>query len=148
MRRDVRTIQRVAAESPKLRRVPTVTAEQRLRQTDQARLLRYQRDVAVVTWNVNHVRLRRANRAQLPFKVRIFLCIRLLADDSPAEFREADAEVLSQSAAVRRVEVIKNRGLLRLQRVGGEAGHHVTLKRVDEARAKNVIAGFRDCRIG
>src|ERR1051326_3146555 len=40
-----------------------------------------------------------------------------------------------------------NRGLLCLECVNGKVRHHLPLKRVDEARAEDVITGLRHCRI-
>jgi hypothetical protein len=93
-------VQRVAAQLPELRRVPTIAAKQRLRQSNHARLFRDQRHVAVVTRNVDHVRLSRSNRAQLTLEIRVALRVRLLADDAPAELCETEFEIVSQTAAV------------------------------------------------
>src|ERR1051325_3038442 len=101
MTRNVRAVQRVAAQLPEFRSVPAIPAEQRLRQTNHARLLRDQRHVAVVTGDVDHVGLSGANRAQLSLKIRVLLRVGLFADDPAAEFCETDLEILSQSAPVR-----------------------------------------------
>jgi hypothetical protein len=119
-----------------------------LRQPDHACLFRDERDVAVIARNVDHIRLSGSNRAQLSFEIRIALRVRLLAHDATTEPREAEFEVVRQSFAVRRVEVEKDRSLLCFETVNGKARHHLTLKRIDKARAKDVIARLRHGGIG
>src|SRR6185503_251309 len=136
--------QSVAAQLPKLRGVPAVTAKQRLRETNQSRLFRDQRHVAVITRNVDDIRRSRSNRTQLSFEVSIALHVRLLADDATAELCEAQFEVFSQPASIRRIEIVEDCGRLCLESIGREVGHHLALKRIDETRAKNVIANLGD----
>src|SRR5262249_40113881 len=82
---NVRVVECVAAELPDLRRVPTISPQQRLSYSELPRLLCNDRNVSVVAGNINDVGTRSANRAELAAIILISLSVGLLAHHQPAE---------------------------------------------------------------
>src|SRR5260370_42204827 len=112
MIRDVVTVECFTAQLKQLRRVPTVSAQQRHIDSEWFCLLGNYPDLAVIARHVDHIGISRANRSQLSFIIAIALCVRLLGNYLAAELFKTGLEKFGQAATVRRIEILHDRSLL------------------------------------
>src|SRR6267142_6343949 len=98
MIRDVVTVERFTAKLKQLRRIPTVTAQQRHVDSELLCLFGNHPDLAVIARHVDHIGISRANRSQLSFIIAIALCVRLLGDYLAAELFKTGLEEFGQAA--------------------------------------------------
>ena len=141
-------IQSVAAQIPKLRRVPAIAAKQWHLDVQLFGLFGNHTNLTIVAGNIDHIRILGTNGGELPLVVAIALSIGLLIDNLSAKFLEACFEEFGQAATIRRIEIKHDRRLLCLKCVCGKLGHYIALKRIDEANAEDVVAHLGHCRVG
>src|SRR5260370_42550780 len=101
MIRDVVTVECFTAQLKQLRRVPTVSAQQRHIDSELLCLFGNYPDLAVIAKHVDHIGISRANRSQLSFINAIALCVRWLDNYLAAELFKTVLQKFRQTATVR-----------------------------------------------
>ena len=124
--------------------VPSVPADDRRRYALHTELARDERDRTVVIGNIDDIGCRIFNLRKLRVEILITGRIRFARDDrSAAGFKRFD-EIFFEPDGIIVLNVVQNGGALCTERIRCEFAADRSLKRIDKARAENIIARFGD----